>query len=361
MSPVRRPGTILVLIASLACGGCSTVAYYAQAVTGHLDMIRRAEPITDTIARESTPAALRERLALVQRMRDFASRELALPDNASYRKYADLGRPFVVWNVFAAPEFSVVPRRACFPVAGCVSYQGFYAESDARAQADSLHAQGFDVYVGGVPAYSTLGWFDDPVLNTFVFYPEPELARLIFHELAHQVAYASDDTVFNESFAVAVEREGLRRWLAGFGTPAQREAWSASQARRTRFIALALEYRERLARHYDAPGTVEERRAGKARILDAMRAEYERIKREEWGGFAGYDRFFAQGVNNALLASISAYNELVPAFEALLAQKRGDLAAFYAAVRELAAAPREQRNARLHAVAGAAANPEPTR
>lgn len=355
---MRRLATCVLVIAALACGGCSTVAYYAQAVTGHFDMIRRAEPIADTLARESTPARLRERLVLVQRIRDYASRELALPDNGSYRKYADLGRPFVVWNVFAAPEFSVSPRRSCFPVAGCVSYQGFYAESDARAHADALHAQGFDVYLGGVPAYSTLGWFDDPVLNTFVFYPEPELARLIFHELAHQVAYASGDTVFNESFAVAVEREGLRRWLAAFGTPAQREAWAASQSRRARFIALALEYRDRLARLYAGPGTAEERREDKKKVFDAMRADYERIKREEWGGFAGYDRFFEQGANNALLASISAYNELVPAFEELLAQKRGDLAAFYAEVKSLAAVPREQRNARLRAGSGLVAEEE---
>ena len=349
MSLTRRIAAGVAVFAAFACGGCSTVEYYAQAVTGHFDMIRRAEPITDTIARESTPAGLRERLALVQRMRDYASRELALPDNGSYRKYADLGRPFVVWNVFAAPEFSVSPRRSCFPVAGCVSYQGFYAEADARAHADALHAQGFDVYVGGVPAYSTLGWFDDPVLNTFVFYPEPELARPIFHELAHQVAYASGDTVFNESFAVAVEREGLRRWLEANGTQAQREAWAASQSRRARFIALALEYRDRLARLYAGPGTAEEHREGKKKLFDAMFADYERIKREEWGGFAGYDRFFAQGANNALLASISAYNELVPAFEELLAQKRGDLAAFYAEVKVLAAASREERNARLRA------------
>lgn len=342
----------VVLACVLVLSGCATVEYYAQAVSGHFDLMRRAEPIAGVIARDTTPAALRARLARVQRLRDYASRELALPDNGSYRSYADLGRPFVVWNVFAAPEFSVSPRQSCFPVAGCVSYQGYYAEQAARAHAQALREQGFDVFVGGVPAYSTLGWFDDPVLNTFVAYPEPELARLIFHELAHQIAYARGDTVFNESFAVAVEREGLRRWLAAHGTGAQRAAWEASQARRDVFIALALEYRDRLARAYVGPGTDAEKREAKKRLFDSMLAEYERIKREQWGGFSGYDRFFAQGANNALLASISAYNELVPGFEALLAQGRGDLGAFYAEVKALAAAPREARLARLRGAGG---------
>ncbi len=185
------------------------------------------------------------------------------------------------------------------------------------------------------------------MLNTFVFYPEPELARLIFHELAHQVAYAGGDTVFNESFAVAVEREGLRRWLAADGTDAQRAAWETSQSRRAQFIALVLGYRDRLERFYTEPADDAAKREGKQRLFDSMLADYERIKRTQWGGFAGYERFLAGGANNALLASISAYNELVPGFEALLARQRGDLAAFYAAVKSLAAVAREPRTARL--------------
>jgi predicted aminopeptidase len=341
---------LAVLAMLVFVSGCSTVGYYAQAVSGHLEVMWRAEPIEERLHETSTPAPLREKLERVLAIREFASRQLALPDNDSYRRYADLGRPFVVWNVFAAPEFSVTPIQSCFPFAGCVSYRGFFSEEGAQRHAAELAQQGDDVYVGGVSAYSTLGWFSDPVLSTFIQYPEPEVARILFHELAHQEVYVKGDTVFNESFAVTVEEEGLRRWLERDGTPAQRAAYAESRRRRSEFDALVLKYRARLSDFYAQPLSIEEKRAGKRRLFAEMSDEYGALK-ASWGGFAGFDRLLAGGVNNAFLVSIASYTELVPAFRALLAQKKGDLPAFYREVKDLAKLEKAERDARLASLA----------
>ncbi len=341
----RVVGTGLLALAA----GCGSVGYYAQAVQGHFALVSAARPLEQWLADPSTPQALRERLERAQRLRAFAVRELALPDNASYTRYADLDRDYAVWNVFAAAEFSVEARRECFLFAGCVSYRGFFAQHDARLHAARLQLEGYDVFVGGVPAYSTLGWFDDPLLSTFIGYPETELARLLFHELAHQVAYAKDDTTFNESFAVAVEEEGVRRWLEAAGRGDELAAFRRAQQRRTEFVALIEDARARLARLYAQPLTPQAMR-------EAKRAEYERLVeryaalKAAWGGFAGYDRLFAEPPNNALLVSISTYTQLVPAFQRLLENAQGDLRAFYARVRALAAEPREARRAALEAL-----------
>ncbi len=345
---MRSLGTIGV---ALALSGCATIDYYAQAVSGHLEVMWRAAPIKERLREPDTPETLKTKLERVLAVREFASRELALPDNGSFRRYADLGRPFVLWNVFAAPEFSLKPLESCFLLAGCVGYRGYYSEEKAERYATTLAERGYDVYVGGVPAYSTLGWFNDPVLSTFVQYPEAELARILFHELAHQVVYVKDDTMFNESFAATVEEEGVRRWLEREGTPAQRAAYEDTRRRRAEFTALLLKHRGRLAAFYERPGTTEEKREGKRRLFAEMQDEY-RALRASWDGFAGYDRLFARGANNALLASVAAYRELVPAFRALLAENRGDLAAFYAAVRELARLDKSERDARLAAISG---------
>jgi predicted aminopeptidase len=326
--------------------GCSSVGYYAQAVSGHLEVMWLAVPIEERLHEADTPAPLREKLKRVLAIREFASRELALPDNDSYRRYADLGRPFVLWNVFAAPEFSVTPIQSCFPFAGCVSYRGFYSEEGAQRHAAELAQQGDDVYVGGVSAYSTLGWFSDPVLSTFIQYPEPEIARIVFHELAHQEVYVKGDTVFNESFAATVEEEGLRRWLEREGTPEQRAAYADSRRRRAEFAALVLKYRARLADFYARPIPAEEKREGKRRLFAEMNDEYAVLK-ASWGGFAGFDRLLARGVNNAFLVSIASYSELVPAFRALLAQEKGELPVFYREVRDLAKLEKAERDRRL--------------
>jgi predicted aminopeptidase len=344
---------LTALITLLVVSGCTSLEYYAQAVSGHLEVMWLAVPIEERLHEAGTPVPLREKLERVLAIREFASRELALPDNDSYRRYADLGRPFVVWNVFAAPEFSVTPIQSCFPFAGCVSYRGFYSEEAAQRHAAALTQQGDDVYVGGVSAYSTLGWFADPVLSTFVQYPEPEVARILFHELAHQEVYVKGDTVFNESFAATVEEEGLLRWLEREGTPAQRASTIDSRRKRAEFAALVMRYRVQLDELYGRPLSAEDKREGKRRLFSEMAEEYASLK-ASWGGFTGFDRLLARGANNAFLASIASYTELVPAFRALLARKQGDLGAFYQAVRELAKLEKLERDKRLADLAATA-------
>ena len=365
---MRRAVVLTGAVAAVAvAAGCSTLSYYGQAINGHLEVMRLAEPIAARIADPATPPELRAKLERIVVIREFASRELALPDNGSYRAYADIGRPYVLWNVFAAAEFSVEPQQSCFPVAGCVAYRGYYQQAAADAYGAGLSKDGYDVHVYGVPAYSTLGWFDDPVLNTFIRYPDAELARLVFHELAHQVVYVKGDTMFNESFAVAVEEEGVRRWLERNATPAERDAYAAARQRRTDFVRLVLRYRERLDAFYRETLPDGAKRTGKAERFAEMEADYRALKARGWGGFAGYDRWFDGGVNNAKLASVATYEELVPAFRALLAQEQGDLPRFYAAVKELGKLDKPERDAALErlnarkAVTAVSAGPSRTR
>jgi predicted aminopeptidase len=345
--------TTLAGLALLALSGCAAIDYYGQAVGGHLALLQAARPIDDWLQDPAAPAALKERLRLAREMRRFASAQLALPDNRSYTAYADLQRPAVVWNVFAAPELALRLKTWCYLGFGCAGYRGYFAEANAQATAAALKAQGYDVNVAPVPAYSTLGWLDwlggDPLLSTFIQWPEAELARLIFHELAHQVLYVKDDTVFNESFATAVEKEGVRRWIAHRGDPRLAEAFAQYELRRADFIDLLLAHRAKLVQAFER-GSDEERRAGKRAVFAELQVAYQRVKAERWGGFAGYDRFFNRELNNAHLAAVGAYNDQVPAFEALLRQHGQDLAAFFAAARRLAELPKAERDRALAAL-----------
>lgn len=343
-----RPLAALCALALLAgCNGSFSPGYYWQAASGQFDLWHRTRPFAEIDADPATTPKLRERLALAAEIRDWATREMMLPDNGSYRRYADLGRPFVVWNVFATDALSVQPRQACFPIAGCVSYRGFFAETDARLHADALAREGLDVHVSGVPAYSTLGWFDDPLLNTFIHYPETELVRLIVHELAHRIVYVRDDTEFNESFASAVEEEGVRRWLARPGKQALRAGFERARRMREDFAALVLKYRDALDGLYRSPLSDGEKLAGKAALIDELGREYRQLRDRQWDGFRGYDRWFAQDINNATLASIGLYTAARPAFTRLI-DASADLPAVWTTMRELAALPRDERRARLN-------------
>ena len=334
------------LLAAAACAmllaGCETLAYYTQAVGGQFAITASARPIDAVMFDPATSGDLRAKLRTALEIREFASRELGLPDDGSYRKYADLGRPFVVWNLFATPEFSTKPIDYCFPVTGCVSYRGYFAEADATAYAAKKRAEGLDVQVSGIPAYSTLGWFDDPLLSSFIRYPQAELARLVFHELAHHVVYAKGDTVFNESFAVSVERAGVRRWLAAHKQEQNLDAFLAARERQREFVAMIEAAKIRLDKVYDsglADGPMREaKRAG----FEELRREYAALK-ARWGGFAGYDRIMGKDPGNALLASITAYSKFVPGFEKMIEAAGGDMPRFYAAVKELAKQPKKER------------------
>ena len=308
----------------LLCG-CETLAYYAQAVGGQLGLMSRARSVEALLADDATPAALRERLALAREIRDFAVKELKLPDNGSYRSYAELDRPYAVWNVVGAPEFALEPLQSCFPVAGCVAYRGFFGEADATRYGEELRAEGRDVYQYGVPAYSTLGRFDDPLLSTFIRYPDAELARLIFHELAHQVAYVKDDSTFNESFAVVVERVGVRRWLAATGRDAQLKDLVAREERQREFFSLMDQARARLRMLY-------KQRLAPEAMRDRKRAEMADLKAKLASG-----RFSQVEPNNAFLAAYATYTQLVSTFEHLLAEEGGDLQKFYSKVKTFAA------------------------
>jgi predicted aminopeptidase len=340
MTLVFRLSTSLLLVAVLS--GCASPLYYAQAISGQLDILAKRRPVEEVLSDPATPAQTKDQLILVQRLRDFASRELALPDNQSYRRYADLDRPFAVWNVFAARELSLEPKKWCFIVAGCVPYRGYFTRDKAEQFAADLKRKGYDVYVGGVPAYSTLGWFDDPLLNTFIHKTEADLAGLLFHELAHQKIYVSGDSAFNESFATVIELEGVKRWFQQSGNAKAAGAYRQKIQRREEFTALVLKHRARLKEIYASDSSDAEKRSAKMQVFGELRDGYAKLK-SGWNGYAAFDNWFAQDLNNAHLIAVGLYTQYVAAFQALLAQHGGDLATFYREVERFAQLPPDER------------------
>ena len=350
MNRLRAARLVAVVALALAMDGCSSVGYYAQAARGQWSLLAAARPIDEWLADPNASDELKERLRLARRIREFASRELAEPDNRSYTRYADLKRPAAVWNVFATPELSTRLKTWCYPFFGCASYRGYFDRADAERMGARLAQEGYDVNVGPVQAYSTLGWFDDPLLNTFINLPEPELARLVFHELAHQVVYVRDDTVFNESFATAVEREGVRRWLQARGSTALSAEWERIEQHRAQFLDLITGTRDALDRVYASALPDAEKRARKAALFAELQQRYHALRDGPWEGFKGYDRFFAQALNNAHLAAIGAYFDRVPAFEALMRRTGPDMGAFFKEVRRIAALRKDVRDRELDAL-----------
>ena len=350
-SALSLVGLVLAALATLcATSGCSSIDYLGQSASGHIRLLAAARPVQDAIADPTTPEALRKRLELTQRMRQFAVTELHEPDNGSYRSYADLKRSAAVWNVVAAPELSLQLQTWCFPIVGCVGYRGYYDLASADAAAAPLKADGLEVDVYEVPAYSTLGWTNwiggDPLLNTFVQWPEGELSRLIFHELAHQVAYAPGDTTFNESFATAVEHIGSERWLERNASVEVRAKQALTESRRDDFHVLIRQWRAQLDAMYRSDLPDAGKRVRKAELYAGMRADYSAMKRDKWNGYNGYDHWFATA-NNAALGAQAAYDDEVGAFERLFAAEGSDFDRFYAEVRRMAALPRPERDAAM--------------
>jgi len=352
---------LLAVLPLLLAGGCATVGYYTHAVGGQLAILGRARPIGELL--DDTPSAgelvaapplapdTKTRLALILEMRAFASRELALPDNGSYRSYADLERPYPAWNVVATPELALTPQEWCFPFAGCVPYRGYFSHERALHFAAGLKNRGLDVRVAPVTAYSTLGWFRDPILASQLRDDDTTLAAVMFHELAHQQLYVPGDAAFNESFATAVEIEGVRRWLTARGTPAAFADYERERAQRAAFVSLVLGYRNRLETIYASTTRDADKRAAKAAILAELRATGPPW-RAQWGE-DGYAAWFGQELNNAHLASVGLYHQHVPAFQALLAQANGELATFYRQARALGRMAPPARAARLAELADA--------
>lgn len=378
---LKLASVCFVFVIVLLSSACESVSYYSQAAAGQFSIWWQSQPIEMVIADKSTDLQEKQRLQKVLLIRDFASEHLLLPDNNSYRYYSDLKRSHVVWNVFAAKEFSISPMQWCFPIAGCVSYRGYFSEQAASDYADNLAAQGYDTYVGGVAAYSTLGWFADPILNTFISRNEARLAGLIFHELAHQQVYLAGDTRFNESFATAVEIVGVKRWLASKERAASTVNQSDTQLLaqylqqiniQKDFVALMLKMRQQLDDLYQQQISSEQKRQGKQKIIsDLINQNYPAFK-AKWGGINNYDRwvsneqvapdtaFSHHSLNNAKLSTIASYHQWLPAFQQLLIEVNNDLPSFYRRVQQLAELDTSERGFRLEALrfeADSAASP----
>ena len=330
------------MLINASLDGC----YLLESAQGQLELMSKRRPIATVVADPSTPPAVRKQLESVAQIREYASRELHLPDNGSYRKYADVGRPYVVWNVVAAPEFSVDPKEWCYPIVGCVAYRGYFVERRARAFGERLRGKGLDVTVEGVAAYSTLGHFDDPILNTMIGWNDVELASIIFHELTHQMIYVPSDADFDEALAVTVEEEGVRRWLKSQGREQDLEQYDLQQQRFLQVLAILNRTRAGLRALYasgDSPARMRER---KAAAFASLRESYAQMVKG-WGAHAPFAAWFEEPINNANLASIATYYDCVPGFKRELEAAGGDLDAFYRRVRELAKLDQEKRDAPL--------------
>jgi predicted aminopeptidase len=338
----------LLICLCLALAGCESLGYYSQAASGQLSMLNDRQPIERLIEDPTTPVDLRTQLQLVLELRAFAQSELMLPVEGQYSHYVNLERDHVVWNVFAAPELSLEPKTWCYPFAGCSAYRGYFSQQKAREYAVALADQGYDTYVGGVAAYSTLGWLNDPVLNTFVYWEESQLADLIFHELAHQLLYVPGDTLFNESFATTVAMEGVQRWMQKRNNTEQYEKYLEGRAQQEDFIHMLGRYRERLVRVYQAPSGDDEKRRRKEEQIGLLREDYTSLQ-QQWGDAQAYSAWMAAPINNAKLNSVALYFELVPALERLLAKENYQLPDFYERCVQLADLSPEERRVLLEA------------
>ncbi len=357
-------GGILSLILLTSLTGCQSLRFYKQAIQGQCKIYWSQRPIAKVLKDEQTADPVKEKLGLVLALRTFAQDKLLLPPGGHYLKYADLERRFVVWNVYAAPELSLDTKRWWYPLVGRLKYRGFFSEKAARDYAAKLASDGYDVFVGGVEAYSTLGWFQDPVLNTFIHHKPADLAEIIFHELTHQKVFAKGDTDFNEALATAVGEEGVRRWLQSAGNTNAVREYLVAQERNEQFVRLVTDARNQLKQVYGdnddheakggtAPSTSDQwKRKQKQRIIQDLKGRYAQLK-TEWGGTGAYDNWFARPINNAQISTISTYYDLVPYFRRLLQRENGDLKKFYAVAQKLAdIRDKDDRHAALKKLAG---------
>lgn len=339
---------LCVVIVAGFSSGCSTFGYYTQAVTGHLRLMNARQPVEKLLNDEQTPVELREKLQTLVDAKVFAVETLGLPQNDSYSTYVETGKKAIAWNVVAAGEFSLVPETWCFPVAGCVSYRGYFDRADADRFAAKLAARNFDVTIGGASAYSTLGWFDDPILDTMLRGSDIRFVGTLFHELAHQLLYVKDDSDFNEAFASFVEQEGLRQWLTERGEASRIDQYEASIERSNNFVQLLGNTRQALLQLYEENIDETAMRERKAQVFQSMRDEYATLK-SDWGGYSGFDGWFDREINNAHLIAVSTYRRFVPAFRAMYIEAGEDLPKFYDVARVAAELPRDERRERLNA------------
>jgi predicted aminopeptidase len=325
---------VLFSLIAAPLAGCSSLNYYRKALVGQLELMNKVRPIETVINDESVPVDVRRRLEIIKQARSFAVTELKLPDNNSYRDYADLQRPYAMWSVFATPPYSLAPVKWCYPFVGCYHYRSYFNHAESQSFAQQLQEEGFDTYVAGVPAYSTLGWFDDPVINTMMHWEDYDLVGTLFHELAHQQLHIANDTTFNESFARAVEQEGLRRWMVAQQQSQRYQAYQADVKREQAFVALILQARNQLEVLYQTEMPEQKKFIQKLDIFRQLRARYFKL-RESWGGVSSYDHWILSGINNAKVQSIATYYDYVPGFKKILADCDNDMQRFYHRVAEL--------------------------
>lgn len=328
----------LIFIASILffLSGCAELTYYGHAVAGQLEVMGSGEPIKDVIANPATDDKIRRQLELIQRARRFAVEKLKLPDSDSFREYSDLKRPWVLWNVFATPELSLAPKQWCYPFLGCHGYRVYFDEADAKRLASDLEKEGLDVYIAHSPAYSTQGWFADPVYNPMLRYDDLTLVGILFHELAHERIYITDDSELNESFATTVQDEGVRRWLEDKNRVSDFSDYQREQEKDDDFIRMMIEHRNALQQLYATDLIETEKRSGKKKVFSDLKKKFNKLKRA-WGGYSGYDHWFDKPLNNARLAPIGTYHNAVPGFKKLLDKNNYDLDAFYREVEIIAA------------------------
>ncbi len=333
---------LLLLVLSVPLTGC----YYLQAASGQWEVVRKREPLEEVIEDPDTSPELADRLRLLQEARDFSIAELGLPDNQSYRTYAELERDYVVWNVFAAPEFSLTPKQWCFPIAGCVNYRGYFSKTDAIKESRRLADDGFDVAVGGVAAYSTLGKFNDPILSTMMRWDDVDLVAVLFHELAHQVVYVKDDSAFNESFATAVEEIGVKRWLGLLGEEEKMVEYVAGRELRQALLGLVVVARSVLEKVYASDIDVQYKRVLKRERLKSLAEDVAAELRRSGADGSGW---LTGELNNARLISMTLYEGRLPSFRALYAKCRMELQCFYTEAKKLGAMDFAEREAALSA------------
>lgn len=335
-------------LTALLVSGCDTLRFYSQAAHGQWQILHEKKAIPEILADEQTPPTLKHKLQLILDAREFATRQLALKVEDAYSEYADLKRPYVVWNIVATSEFSTNPKEFCFPIAGCLRYKGYFDQAMARRDADELKAQGNDVYVGGVAAYSSLGWFADPVLNTFISRDDAWLVALIFHESTHRTLYFPGDSRFNESLATAVEQAGLQQWVKTHGDPTLLEKYRVDSQHQAEFVSLVTRFKQKLDVYYADSENLEteKRRAGKAALYAELQTDYADLK-QRWGNYAGYDNWFKDNLNNAKLSAVATYNDLTPLFSRLLEKLNYDYSAFFQKLEGLKNSSPDQRVSKL--------------
>jgi len=340
---------LIFIITLISINSCSSVHYYAQAIGGHTKLLLQREAVEKAISNGDIDTETANKLRLTQSIRAFANSS-GLTTGDAYTTYVKTGEPYVVWNVFAAPEFSLSLKQFCFPVVGCTSYKGYFRKSAAEQAAAKLSSEGLDVFVGGVAAYSTLGWFSDPILDSFLFRSDAQLAALIFHELAHRQLYAKGDSQFNESFATAIERHLLQKWLVEERRLPELAAFEAAIKRQQQMLQLVTEIKKELDLVYSQDIALETRRKAKQDLFNALRERYQ-VMQEDWQGNEDYRGWVMSELNNAKLGTLTTYNNWVVSFNALLTVENGDIPAFIASVKRLSRLDRDQRDRRLAALA----------